>query len=195
MSLQTVPGQTITEPVTLVALKSRVNLVSTADDAKLTALITAAREFAERISNRCLAPRQFIEYRDSFPFPTKELLIPRPPLVSVDLVETMEDDYATWTTWDPSEYWVALFNQPAILQPRRGFTYPETLEHVAGCARVTFTAGDATRVTTGGVATLTANPLPQHWQLNIEDIAVFMYENAGVPVPTTLVTIPRIHYF
>ena len=195
MSLQTVSGQTITEPVTLDALKARIKLTSTADDAQLTGLITAAREFAERISNRCLAPRQFVEYRDSFPYPTKELQIPRPPVVSVDKVEYLEDDYETWTLWDPSEYWVALNNVPAILQPRRGFTYPPTLSHTAGCVRVTFTAGAATVTVSGSTSTLTPAPLPIHWQLNIEDIAVFMYENAGVPVPTTLVTIPKIHYF
>lgn len=179
MSLQTVSGQTITEPVTLVALKARIKLTSTADDAQLTGLITAAREFAERISNRCLAPRQFVEYRDCFPYPTKELQIPRPPLVSVDKVEYLDDDYQTWLLWDASEYWVALSNVPAILQPRRGFTYPPTLGQ-AGCVRLTFTAGE---------------PIEQHWQNNLLDIAIFMYENAGVPVPTNLVTIPKIHYF
>jgi uncharacterized phiE125 gp8 family phage protein len=180
MSLQTVSGQTITEPVTLAALKDRIKLTATADDVQLTGLITAAREFAERISNRCLAPRQFVETRDGFPYPTKELVIPRPPLVSVDLVEYLDVDYVTWLLWDPSEYWVALNNVPAVLQPRRGFTYPPTLMSTAGCARLTFTAGAA---------------IEAHWALNIEDIAVFMYENAGVPVPTSLVTIPKIHYF
>lgn len=181
MSLQTVPGQTIIEPVTLTELKSRIKLTSTADDTQITGLITAAREFAERISNRCLATRQLVEYRDSFPYPTKELQIPRPPLVSVDKVEYLDDDYQTWLLWDPSEYWVAPFNVPAILQPRRGFTYPPTITHAAGCARITYTAG--------------ADPIEKHWQLNIADIAVFMYENAGVPVPTNLVTIPKVHYF
>jgi uncharacterized phiE125 gp8 family phage protein len=179
MSLQTVTGQTIVEPVTLAALKARIKLTSTADDAQLTGLITAAREFAERISNRCLAPRQFLETRDGFPYPTKELVIPRPPLVSLDKVEYLEDDYQTWAVWDPSEYWVAVNNVPAILQPRRGFTYPPTLM-TPGCVRLTFTAGGT---------------IEQHWALCITDIAVFMYENAGVPVPTNLVTIPKIHYF
>ncbi len=182
MSLQTVSGQTINEPVTLAALKARIKLTSTADDTQLTGIITAAREFAERISNRCLASRQMVEYRDRFPYPTKEMLIPRPPLVSVDKVEYLTEDYQTWALWGPSEYWVAINNVPAIIQPRRGFTYPCTLEHTAGCVRITFTAGQV-------------DPLPQHWQLNIQDIATFMYDNPGVVVPTALVTIPKIHYF
>jgi hypothetical protein len=180
MPLQTVPGQTIEEPVTLAALKARIKLTSTADDTQLTGLSTAAREFAERISNRCLAPRQFIDYRDGFPYPTKELVLPMPPLVSLDKAEYLGDDYQTWTTWNATEYWVAVNNVPAILQPRRGFTYPPTLMHTAGCVRLTFTAGA---------------PVEQHWALNLQDIVVFMYENAGVPVPTSLVTIPKIHYF
>jgi uncharacterized phiE125 gp8 family phage protein len=181
MSLQTITGQTITEPVTLAALKSRIKLTSTADDAGLVMLITAAREFAERISNRCLAARQFIEYRDEFPYsPAKELQIPRPPLVSVDKVEYLSTDYQTWLTWSASEYWVASYNLPAYLRPRDGFTYPQTVNG-GSCVRVTFTAG--------------ADAIEQHWQLNIMDIAVFMYENAGAVVPTSLVTIPRIHYF
>lgn len=191
MSLQTVPGQSITEPITLAALKSRIKLTSTADDTQLTGIITAAREFAERISNRCLAARQMVEYRDGFPYPTKELLIPRPLLISMDKVEYLTDDYQTWATWDPTEYWVALSNVPAIIQPRSGFTYPCTLIHTAGCVRITFTAGPAT----SNAGVLTPMPLPQHWQLNLEDIAIFMYENAGVTVPTSLVTIPKIHYF
>ena len=195
MSLQTVLGQNITEPVTLAALKSRIKLTSTADDSQLTGIITAAREFAERISNRCLAPRQMVEYLDCFPYPTKEVVIPRPLLVSLDAVEFLTDDYVTWATWDPSEYWVALNNIPAILQPRRGFTYPAVLGGTAGCIRITFTAGHATKTIVNNEPVLTPLPLPQSWQLCIEDIAVFMYENAGVATPTTLVTIPKIHYF
>lgn len=181
MSLQTVSGQTIVEPVTLADLKGRIKLTSTADDTQLTGLITAAREFAERVSNRCLAPRQYVETRDSFPYPTAPLILPRPPLVSVDKVEYLLDDY-TWTTWDASEYWVALNNVPAALQPRKvsGYVYPPTLIHTPGCVRITFTAGGT---------------IEKNWALNIEDIAVFMYENAGVPVPLSLVTIPKIHTF
>lgn len=180
MSLQTVPNQTITEPVSLAALKARIKVTSDADIAQLTGILTAAREFAERISNRCLAARQMVEYRDAFPYPTKGLLIPRPSLVSVDAVEYLTDDYQTWETWDASEYWVAVNNVPAVIQPRRGFTYPPTLTGVPGCVRITFTAGGA---------------IPQHWCLNIEDIAAFMYDNPGTVVPTSLVTIPKIHYF
>ncbi|HZP06771.1 MAG TPA: hypothetical protein VFB43_17865 [Terracidiphilus sp.] len=172
-------------------VKKRINLTATADDGRLTGLITAAREFAERITNRCLAPRQLIDYRDGLPYPGRELLIPLPPLVSLDLVEVLEDDYVTWTPWDSSQYWVALYNQPAILQPRRGFTYPTTLERIAGCVRITFTAGHATVVN----SVLTPEPLPQSWQENLADIVTFQYENVGVRVPPELVTIPKIHYF
>jgi uncharacterized phiE125 gp8 family phage protein len=179
MALQTVPNQTITEPVTVAALKARIRVTSDADVAQLTGLLTAAREFAEQVSNRCLALRQMVEYRDSFPYPTKGLLIPRPSLVSVDKVEYLTDDYQTWETWSADEYWVAANNVPAVLQPRRGFTYPPTIP-VAGCVRITFTAG---------------GDIPQHWILNIEDIAAYMYDNPGTVVPTSLVTIPKIHYF
>jgi uncharacterized phiE125 gp8 family phage protein len=194
MSLQTLPGQTITEPVTLAAVKDRIKLTSTADDVQITGLITAAREFAERISNRCLAPRQFIDYRDGFPYPGAPVIIPAPPLVSVDLVEYLTIDPATeldvWATWAATEYRVANSNVPALLTAKSAYPCPV---RAPGNVRVTFTAGAATM--TGTPPALTPSPLPQHWQLNIEDIAVFMYENAGVQVPTSLVTIPKIHYF
>jgi len=183
MSFQTVSGQTITEPVTLEALKARLKLTSTADDLQLTGIITAAREFAERVSNRCLAPRQLISYRDGFPPPYEPIVLPLPLLVSVDLVEYLTvdptTDVDTWTTWDASEYRVAAHNVPAALTAKIG-PYPCPVR-TPGNVRVTFTAG--------------AGDIPQHWQLNIQDIAIFMYENAGVVVPTTLCNIPRIYHF
>lgn len=184
MSLQTISGQTIIEPVTLADLKSRIKLTATADDSQLTGIITAAREFAERISNRCLTKRQLIYYRDNFPWPNEPMIIPAPPLVSVDLIEYLTVDQTTdadtWLTWDPTEYRVATFNVPAVVSAKAG-AYPCPVR-TPGNVRVTFTAGST-------------DPLPQHWQLNLQDIAVFIYENAGVTVPTSLVTIPKIHYF
>jgi uncharacterized phiE125 gp8 family phage protein len=182
MALQTVPNQTITEPVTLAELKARIQLTSTADDAKLTGLITAAREFAERITNRCLAARQFVDYRDGFPFPSDDMQIPAPPLVSVDIVEYLDSTY-TYQTWDASEYFVAEHNVPAVLRPRIGKTYPCPVRS-RDSVRVTFTAG-AGRI----------DGMPEHWKLNLMDIAIFMYENAGVKVPDTLVNIPKIYVF
>lgn len=186
MALQTVPGQNIVEPVTLDALKQRIKLTSTGDDAQLTGIITAAREFAERISNRCLAPRQLIDYRDGFPNYCEPLLIPLPNLVSLDLIEYLTIDPVTgadtWTTWASTEYRVAANNVPALVRPKASYTYP-TPERAPGNVRVTFHAGPDTY------------GLPLHWILNLEDIAVFMYENAGVQLDTALVTIPKIHYF
>ena len=184
MALQTAPDQTVTEPVTLLALKNRLKLTATTDDGQLTGHITAAREFAERVTNRCLAARQFIDYRDRFPYPSEDLHIPAPPLVSVDLVEFLDNTY-TWQTWDSTEYWVAANNLPAVLQPKVGFAYPFPVK-ARDSVRITFTAG----------AGLPVIGVPQHWQTNILDIAIFMYENAGVmKVPTDLVNIPRIYVF
>lgn len=185
MALQTVSGQTITEPVTLAALKARLKLTSTADDAQLTGIITAAREFAERISSRCLAARQLIDYRDGFPFPNEPLMIPLPTLVSLDLIEYLTVDtnsVDTWVAWDASEYRVAGNNVPALVRPKSGFTYP-CPEKAPGNVRVTFHAGPD------------SYGIPQSWLLSIEDVATFMYDNPGVPIDSALVTIPKIQYF
>jgi uncharacterized phiE125 gp8 family phage protein len=183
MSLQIVPSS-ITEPVTLAVLKARIKLTSTADDVQLTGIITQAREFAERVSRRSLAVKSYAYTMDHFPPPYERVIrVPVPPLIGLTAI-TYFDETLTEQTLDPSEYWVAPAQIPALIVPTPGNVWP-SVARVPGAVTLSFTAGYGA----GGQA------LPVSWANNIADIAVFAYENAGVPIPENLVQIPKVYVF
>lgn len=196
MSTLLVPGQTITEPVSLDVLKARLHLVSISDDASLTGIITQAREFAERVSRRALAYASYVTTLDRFPFPHEPIRLSMPPLISLTSI-TFYDDTLTLQTLDPSEYWTAPAQIPALIVPTPSNVWP-CAGRVPGSVMLNFTAGygypGAPAV--GSNAAISPGPaLPISWLNNIVDIAVFAYENAGVPIPETLVQIPKVYVF
>lgn len=168
----------VSEPVTLAEVKSRLRLASTADDAMLTSHITAAREFAEKISNRSLAAKSYAYILDRFPAPGQPIRVPMPPLVSVTAVKWLDSDL-TQQTWDASEYFVANMQSPALIVPKPGFVYPSAAK-VPGAVEVDFVAG-------AGII--------NDWKRSIQDVVVFMYENPGAAIPVELVQIPKIYLF
>jgi uncharacterized phiE125 gp8 family phage protein len=195
MSLQIEPT-TITEPVTLAALKARMKLTSTADDTQLTGIITQAREIAERVSRRCLAYKSLAYTMDRFPYPHEPIRVPVPPLISLTSI-TFFDETVTEQTLDPSEYWVAAQQIPALIAPKPGIVWPPTAR-LPGAVTLNFTAGynypGAAAV--GSTPAIPPGPaLPVSWANNIMDLAVFIYENAGVRVPESLVQIPKVYVF
>jgi len=74
------------EPVTLAEVKTHLRISHVAEDARLEDyLIPAARQEAEKFTNRQLINATWILYLDEWP--STELLLPRPPLSGVTLVE------------------------------------------------------------------------------------------------------------
>ena len=194
MSVQIVPGQTITEPVTLAALKMRLHLTSTADDAALTGIITQAREFAERVSRRSLAYKSYAYYLDRFPYPHEPIRVPAPPLISLTSI-TYYDETLTEQTLLAAEYWTTPAQVPALVIPVPGNVWPSAAR-VPGSVVINFNAGFGYPGDTTTTPPTPAGPvIPVSWANNITDIAVFAYENAGAPIPESLVQIPKVYIF
>ena len=170
--------QPTSEPVSLDDVKARLRLTSTDDDALITAYISAAREHAERVSRRSLAAKQYSQIFDRFPFANEPIRLTNPPVVSVDAIRYL--DYTlTSQTWEPSAYFVAANQSPALVIPAPGNCYPPTA-FVPGAVEVDFTTGPS------------VDGLPVSWKQNIIEIAVFIYDHPGEIVPASLVTIPKI---
>lgn len=86
-----------TEPITLAEAKAHVRAgTSTTEDALITALISAAREYCENYTSRALATQTLEMYLDRFPC-AYEIELLRPPLQSVTSV-TYTDSAGTTTT-------------------------------------------------------------------------------------------------
>lgn len=193
MSLQITPALTITEPVSLAALKARMKLTSTADDTQLAGIITQAREFAERVSRRSLAYKSYAYSLDRFPYPHEPLRVPVPPLIAISSI-TYLDGTLTEQTLDPSEYFVAPNQIPALIVPAPGNVWPSTAR-VPGAVTLNMTAGYGYQGQSTPTVIPAGPPLPVSWLNNVIDIAVFMYENAGVAVPESLCQVPKVYVF
>jgi uncharacterized phiE125 gp8 family phage protein len=76
------------EPVTLAEAKAHLRLDTSADDAYVSALITAARERVELFLRRALITQEFEYTIDCFP--AGEIDLPRPPLQSVESIKYVD---------------------------------------------------------------------------------------------------------
>ncbi|MGE5553301.1 MAG: head-tail connector protein [Betaproteobacteria bacterium] len=129
------------EPVTLQEAKAHLRIDGTEEDALITALITAAREYCEACQSRAYLEQTWELVLDAFP---KEAYIelPRPPLRSIVSVKYIDKDGAE-TTWDPTNYVVDTASQPGRLVLAYGKTWPAVTLRPAG-VRVQYKAGYGT---------------------------------------------------
>jgi uncharacterized phiE125 gp8 family phage protein len=177
MSLVIITGPTA-EPVTLAEVKTRLRLTDTTDDALITTQITAAREYAEKMTRRSLNYKTYAAFFDSFPDCGKPIRIPVPPLIAVTAVKYL-DSTLTLQTWDPTEYYVAAQQSPALIVPTPANIYPCPAS-VPGCVEVDFTAGYGYPGQTTPT-TIPAGPVcPENLKEGIRQLAVYIYENPSV---------------
>lgn len=135
-----------TEPVTLAEAKLHLRVDHTADDALITALITAAREAIEGETTRSLVATSWEKRFAALPLPGAALVLPRAPLLSVSAV-TYIDAAGAEQTLAPATYAVDAPAGPHAgfgkLRQAYGATWP-TPRDEANAVRVAFTAGYAT---------------------------------------------------
>lgn len=169
------------EPVTLAEVKDRLGLSSTVDDSRITANITAARVYAERITGRSLAAKTYAAFYDYFPAPNHPLDIPAPPCISVVAVKYL-DSTLTQQTWDPAEYTVASLKQPieAAIVPKANIIYPCPYG-IAGAVEVDFIAGYGAE---GGPT------IPEDWAEGIRQLAIHIYSHPEVITSEGLKAVP-----
>lgn len=179
------------EPVTLTEAKlwCRIEDDDTAQDAVLLLLIQAARERAEEITGRAFARRTFELRLDDFPTEVgikardvAPVVIPRPPLVTLD--------YVTYATTDGDVSWVGSpqawdldvggDSNPARFVPSGGGSWP-TVDVRPGAVRVGFTAGYAT-----------ASKMPQRVRLWMQArLSTWFEQRETIVVGKSVANVPR----
>jgi len=138
LTLHTAPAA---EPVTLEQAKKQVELPQSVavHDEHLRAIITAAREFVERYTNRQLVTATWNLHLDRFPCGGDPILIPYAPLQSVTSI-TYLDSTGAPQTWSSAEYRVSTSREPGIVVPASGHSYP-TVRSELDAVTVRFVAG------------------------------------------------------
>jgi uncharacterized phiE125 gp8 family phage protein len=134
LKLITAPAE---EPVTLAEAKLHLRVDHTADDALITALIAAAREFAEHQTERAFVTQTWELALDAFPADVFKL--PRAPLASVTSIK-YDDAAGAEQTLSAAAYYVDTHSVPGEIVPAYGTSWPDALA-AANAVRVRYVAG------------------------------------------------------
>src|ERR1039457_2262271 len=159
----------VSEPISLDEAKTHLRVDITDDDLLISALISAVRDHAEKITWRGLATQQRKLVMDQFPIPGLnmaivgwyappfgsapgplsmqlpkgttgyEMFMPFPPLQTIDSIKYI-DGTGVQQTLDPSQYLVDAVSEPARVTPAYGLTWPVTQVRI-NAVEVTFTCG------------------------------------------------------
>ncbi len=186
-SLKTAPAS---EPLSLeeAKLHLRLSTDATAEDDLVASLIVAAREHVETYTNRALITQTW--YWKSHGFPCGDIIIPRPPLVSITSISYVDSNGAS-QTWAAGSTGYQLIKpagpkaQYARVQPSYLIPYPQarsqpeavTIEYVCGY-------GDATAVPDSIKSAMRL--LIGHWYENREVVNV---GNITTELPFTVVAL------
>lgn len=136
MGLKVITAPTV-EPVTLTEAKLHSRVDGSDDDDLIEMMISSARQHAEQITERALAPTTFCLYLDAFP--EDGIRIPRPPVTAITSVQYV-DTAGDLQTMDAGDYSLDDAQEPSWLLLSYGESWPNTLD-VANAVRVTYTAG------------------------------------------------------
>lgn len=142
-----------TEPITLGEAKAHLRVDLTDDDALITALIVAARQYAESETGRSLITQSWRLILDGFPggrgpgtngsisslLPGNAILLDQAPVQSISSIQYL-DTGGAWQTLPESEWVAELQSAPARITPAFGKTWPTALPQI-GSVKVEFVAG------------------------------------------------------
>lgn len=134
------------EPVTLLEAKRHARIELDDEDALVSSLIVAARQWAENYTGRAFVAQVWQLWLDDAPGADDEtafgvsdlcrsdcrsLVLPRGPLLSVDSVQTFDESDAA-TVWNASNYYVDTAREPGRLVLRSGAVWPVLLRSANG---------------------------------------------------------------
>lgn len=171
-----VSTEPMVEPITVDELKLFARIDGVDEDIMLQGFIKAVRGNAERYLGRALISQTITMKMDYWPSETIEL--PRPPLISVTGVYTLDEDDAE-TEYSSDNYYAITEATPGLLVLKYSVTAPTNTERYHGGYKVVFTAGYGT----------TGADVPQGIRDGLKLWAASMYENralAAVPPPEAM---------
>ena len=141
------------EPITLADAKTHLRVDIIDDDALITALIVAARQYAEQITARSFISQQWRYVMDALPskgvmgvpwgsefsLPGNAILLEKGPIISVDSIKFL-DMSSVQQTLPTTAYTFDLSGPLARITPPFGQIWPIALPQI-GAVQVNFTAG------------------------------------------------------
>lgn len=175
------------EPVSLADAKNFLRLYSSDQDATITTLLVAAREFAENETGRALAQGSFVQVMDAFPYYTDTIVsqqayppsyyslprysttlwnysqmikLVRSPVIAVTKLTYVQNDGTLATLTQDSDFILDRTSEPARIFPTPGNFWPPCL-YVPNALKIEFTAGYDPDPTKTDAHTVTANPPSQ----------------------------------
>jgi uncharacterized phiE125 gp8 family phage protein len=127
------------EPVTLDEAKAHLKVDTTADDALISSLITAARARAEWHTGRAFVTQSWILWLDAWP-QMGAVEIPLPPLQSVGTITSYARDAAA-SVLDASNYQVDAKSEPGRVALKLAVAPPVANLRPLNAIAIAFTAG------------------------------------------------------
>ena len=128
------------EPVLLAEARLQLRMTAddtTADDALITALITAAREFAEHYTGRALAPQTLEMALDKFP--AGDIDLDMPPVATITSIK-YTDTAGVEQTVSAANYALSLYGESRRVTLAYGATWPDTRD-IANAVRILYVTG------------------------------------------------------
>lgn len=160
LNYRMITGPTV-EPITLDVAKQHLRVDFSDDDALISALITAAREYCENYTHRAFftqtwqlsldyfpfwSPSGTIDTRSHASFPLYDayysqiaIRLPRPLLTSVQSI-TYIDTQNQQQTLPAEDYFVDVNSEPGRIVPAATTYWPYTSMYLPGSVKVTYTA-------------------------------------------------------
>lgn len=131
------------EPVTLQEVKSFIKLDGTAEDVYLEGIITSVRQAMEGYLGRALITQTLVLRLNTWPL--DKITLPRPPLLSIVEVRTLDED-GTETVYDAA-YYYAIIGERSELIIRQGKALPTNTNRYQGGFEIEYTAGYGSSIT------------------------------------------------
>lgn len=126
------------EPVDIADVKLQAVIDSDADDDLIGVFITAAREHAEGITGRSLAPQTLEVVLDGFP--CGNIQLPRGPVTSITSVKYTDVDGVEQAIVSGTDYDEYMSDVSSYVRPVFGESWPET-KVIPGAVRVRYESG------------------------------------------------------
>ncbi len=162
LKLKTAPA---VEPITLDEAKLHLRVDSADDNALITALITTARQLAEKETHRVFITQTWEMYLDYAPV---EIDIPKPPLQATGLSIKVIDEAGTETIVSATLYDIdASDNSPGRVRLRSGCAWPSHRGFASFV--IEFKAGYG----------LAATDIPEALKQGILQLLSYLYDNRG----------------
>lgn len=127
------------EPLSLDEAKAWLRVTDTSEDDLITTLIGAARQMAEKRTNRAFITQTWELVLDGFPACTRQIELPIAPLLTVTSVAYV-DTAAASQTLNSSLYQVDVVREPGRLVLLPTESWPDTEDGI-NKVTITFTAG------------------------------------------------------